>query len=60
MVINDIRVEKTTAAVLFFLLRLGNLVILILKFSIECQPFKHQPHKMVKHTQTIRRQFECV
>ena len=29
------------------------------------QPFKHQFHKMVKHTQTIRRQFadelfECV
>ena len=29
------------------------------------QPFKRQPHKMVKHTQTIRRQFadelfECV
>ena len=30
-----------------------------------CKPFKRQPHKMVKHTQTIRRQFvnklfECV
>ena len=29
------------------------------------EPFKHQPHKIVKHTQTIRRQitdklFECV
>ena len=36
MVINDVRVDKTTAAVLFFLLRVGNLVILILKFSIEC------------------------
>ena len=29
------------------------------------QPFQHQPHKVVKHTQTIRRQianelFECV
>ena len=22
--------------------------------------FKRQPHKMVKHTQTIRRQLECV
>ena len=23
-------------------------------FSTDCFPFKHQPHKMVKHTQTIR------
>ena len=32
---------------------------------LEIWPFKGQPHKMVKHTQTIRRQFaeelfECV
>ena len=34
-------------------------------FKIDFYPFKHQSHKMVKHTQTIRRQFadelfECV
>ena len=24
------------------------------------KPFEHQPHKMVKHAQTIRQLFECV
>ena len=34
-------------------------------WKIDINPLKYQPHKMVKHTQTIRRQianelFECV
>ena len=32
--------------------RNGNEIII----QIILKPFKHQPHKMVKHTQTIRRQ----
>ena len=29
-------------------------------WSRDFYPFKHQPHKMVRHTQAIRRQKPCV
>ena len=41
------------------------MLVKVIKVKINCLTFKRQPHKMVKHTQVIRRNsadelFECV
>ena len=48
-----------------FVVELNGTEMLNTKVEVFCEPFKRQPHKMVKHTQAIRWQFaddlfECV